>query len=1659
MRKIYQLLAVLCCLFVFINGYSQVSYSENFDATNGGWTSTGATWSQTTNDPCTGAGSVRANLWSSSTTSTFRSPLLPNSNGGVITLNFNYKILDYVFPGGGPATPNSPAWGSILVQYGSSTTGPWTTVHTIDPANHIVASTCAAKNITFSPPSGDLYIRFSATWSGGDYYIHIDDMNITQGAAPACATPTNISSSALTTTGATISWDASTTGTATGYQWEIRTSGAAGSGATGLVASGNTTSSTLTATTTALAANTNYSVYVRTNCGGGTFSGWAGPHTFNTPCTTATLPYIQDFESATTPALPNCTAVQNAGTGNMWYTSPSPGSGFTSKALRYSYNSTNAANAWFYTQPVSLTAGTSYRISYKYGNNSTLYVEKMKVMYGIAANSTDMTELIADHTNIAGGVANNVFYDFTPSTTGVYYFGFNAYSIADQDQLFLDDIRIMVTPTCDEPTALIFSGITTNSVQLEWTPPVATSPVNYQIYHSTSNVAPTGSTTPTISGASSPATIASLTPGTKYYVWVRSNCGAAGTSIWTNRDSVTTECTPVTTLNENFDAVTTPALPACWGKLLRGTAGAPNVVSSTASVNSAPNAVLLSNNSSTATADIMLVSPPLSNLGAGTHRLKFWARNTTATQDIEVGTLDNKTSTGTFTLVQAVDINTTYAEYIVDFTGVTTTDLFIAIRRLSTSTFTSVYIDNFVWEVIPVCDAPTLPTFANITSTGAEVSWTPPTIGSPVNYQIYYSTTNTAPTGASTPNVTGASSPANITGLTPNTQYYLWIRTNCGAGGLSAWSAMASFRTACTPVSVLPWSENFDALVTIGTNNFPDCWKKENGDWRTSDAAFATQNNPRSAPNYLTNAWSATNEFMWTPGFQLAAGTSYDFSFWWVGDGYSGWTGDVFYNGTQSSTGATQLGSSFVTSGTTTAATYAQVKESFVPSTTGVYYFAIRINANATPWYLGFDDFNLRVTPTCAEPTALTISNLTTTTAQLNWTAPATGSPVNYQVYLASTNTAPTAGSTPTLSGQTAPSSLTALTANTTYYVWVRSNCGGSDVSAWAGPVTFTTLCNPATLPYTQNFESATTPNMPACTMTENAGTGNNWITATAPGSGFTTKALRYIYHLSNAANAWFYTQGLSLTGGVSYRVSYKYGNNSTFYTEKLEVKYGTSPASASMTNLIADHPSIIGGTPSTVSYDFTPATTGVYFIGFHAYSIANQDGLFVDDISVIATPTCNEPTGVTSNPTTTTAQISWTAPTVGTPASYQIYYSTTNTAPTGSTTPNVTGITGTTTNLTGLTANTTYYLWMRSFCGGTDNSIWTATPIVFTTLCTAVTNFAQNFDALTAPAMPSCWNKVGTTGTINTQTANNNSAPNTMYIYSSSATDIAMVSLPPVTNLATGINTLRFKARGNLTAGAIIQVGYLATPGNAASFTLIQAVTISTLTYQDYVITIPALPSGTQVLALRHTGAPALSVLIDNVEYNAALPVTLIDFRGEKAGSANKLVWTTSTEINNRGFELERSADGRNFTAITFIVSKAENGNSNAILNYSFNDARPLSGNNYYRLKQIDRDGKTTYSDMVELKSKVSEITISSVYPNPATSELKLIITSPAAEKVTIVVTDLTGKVIMQQATQLVIGDNLSQMKIQQLAAGTYLIKAICANGCETTVQRFVKH
>lgn len=186
--------------------------------------------------------------------------------------------------------------------------------------------------------------------------------------------------------------------------------------------------------------------------------------------------------------------------------------------------------------------------------------------------------------------------------------------------------------------------------------------------------------------------------------------------------------------------------------------------------------------------------------------------------------------------------------------------------------------------------------------------------------------------------------------------------------------------------------------------------------------------------------------------------------------------------------------------------------------------------------------------------------------------------------------------------------------------------------------------------------------------------------------------------------------------------------------------------------------------------------------------------------------------------------------------------------------------------------------------------------------------------------------------------------------------------------------------------------------------------------------------------------------------------PVMFTSFTGEKTNKGNILNWATATEINNKGFELLRSVNGSEFSSIAFIPSKAEFGNSNTGLNYTFTD-KSTNTNSYYLLKQIDKDGKYAYSNVVLVKGdKPSKFELVNIYPNPATNRIKVTVTAPKATQAALTITDMTGRVVMQQNSSLNVGENNIAINVEALRSGNYIIKLTCAEGCESSIQKFIK-
>ena len=168
-------------------------------------------------------------------------------------------------------------------------------------------------------------------------------------------------------------------------------------------------------------------------------------------------------------------------------------------------------------------------------------------------------------------------------------------------------------------------------------------------------------------------------------------------------------------------------------------------------------------------------------------------------------------------------------------------------------------------------------------------------------------------------------------------------------------------------------------------------------------------------------------------------------------------------------------------------------------------------------------------------------------------------------------------------------------------------------------------------------------------------------------------------------------------------------------------------------------------------------------------------------------------------------------------------------------------------------------------------------------------------------------------------------------------------------------------------------------------------------------------------------------------------LPVKMLPLTGEPEGKTNKLKWTTLTETNNKGFVVERSNDGRAFTTAGFVPTKAAGGNSTQNTSYQFTDAQPYA-QTFYRLKQVDIDGRYSYSNTIVIKTKEA---ILSVYPNPASRTIHI----EKNKKITgIRILEITGKTVKQ-----LLPSSNSNYDISSLSPGVYFFEVSSEDGKET--------
>lgn len=997
------------------------------------------------------------------------------------------------------------------------------------------------------------------------------------------------------------------------------------------------------------------------------------------------------------------------------------------------------------------------------------------------------------------------------------------------------------------------------------------------------------------------------------------------------------------------------------------------------------------------------------------------------------------------------------------------------------------------------------------------MQWQPPSSGTaPTAYEWEVRSGGLPGTGGAIYIDTVTTTSASFQFAGAGTVITFWVRPVCGSGVSGNWTSYTVNYCTFEPPYFLDFNASGPPPCSENVLNIGDVagmrWGAGGG-----SLGFCHHLDPSSA----TFSTAAVN---------LQKDTSYTLSFDWHGNSDETYRCDFF--GILPSWG----------SGTMTT--------QYIPSSTG----GVRMSFTAATGNGGgcYYADNLSIVKTsCSKPRNVRVTGLTPTSAILRWDRPLPGTLSTYQI----TYNGITVSSTTDTS-----IALTGLTPGTTYHYTVNTICSGSSLGVTDS---FTTYCQGRNVPYNENFETVPYHTLPACTRVETVGS-NPWQVESSSSYpyGFTGQFIMSRYS-SAPKNTWFYTPGLTLETGKLYRLTFRYGNNSPSLFEKLEVKYGLAPLASAMINMIVDYPSINLAGSAVSSTLFSPVASGVYYLGFHAYSANPYDQLYLDEISLtdanllnvalfldknsnaikdaaepffgdakVVTTKVNVDTVLTSaaggrcsvNIDTgnyVTTVIPYRSYYTSVPALHVSNYSTYLNVDTavfalqplpGARDLSVT-LFPTTAARPGFAA--VYRVVVKNKGTDTvasallnvvkDNALNVVLTSVIPASVTADTiswtmsnlypDDTRTFDIVFAvPASMQIGSSLLTKATVTSPVTDLYSADNVASEFQqvrgsydpNDKTEAhgGAIKLPDVLNGEYLTYTIRFQNTGNDTAFNINVRDTLSNLLDGSSFEMLAASEDYRLTMEDgnkllwTFNNVQLVDSNTNEIAshgyIVYRIRPKTNVNVGEVITNIAsiyfdynqpvrtnidttvvvdrlLPLNLLSFTAQRQGKHNLLQWRTSKEVNVDRFEVERSANGREFRRIDNGQLTIVNGRHE----YRFTDENPLNNRNYYRLKIVERDGGFSYSP-VRMVNNSSDVVVK-VYPNPAKEKLQVSIESNNATQLQMQVVDAVGKVISSATWQANEGASLKTINISSLQTGSYYLKLTSDDGGPQMV-KFVK-
>ncbi|MBB1140964.1 fibronectin type III domain-containing protein [Myroides sp. WP-1] len=1198
------------------------------------------------------------------------------------------------------------------------------------------------------------------------------NLRITFGDEILCAV---IAPSIVRLTSSSVEFNVTERTTTQSIYYEVRTAGAAGSGATGLVASGTVTDLTsLPIVVNGLTADTNYTIYTRANCADqlvgdfspavnfktsevGVIGGGAGRVDNYLPLYSYNgYNYSQMIYTAEEigDVLGDNVLVQRikffyTGTGtvanyNTWKV-------YLTNTTKGSFTGTSASDWMSHSQfsqvfegTVSLVANNWTEIvfdtPFEWDGVSNLAIAVYENAAGYSSGSSFSTYA----TNGYRGILRSADAFFTPEGGNASAYGRYQYL----PRLFIQGVEL---PSCYFPINVNATNVTASSVQLNWGLLTGSETNGIDYYIATSNTAPTETTTPTATLESEEdrsLVVSNLQERTTYYVWMRNICADNSRTTWTTKPIVFTTSLVAATLPFEDDFQTEGSYGFAnhgrnkWfiGTATNVTEGAALFISSDEGVT---NRYL---NSITQVSHVFkdFTIPT----GAEQVEILFnwrsvgdaydydgfrvWIVPTSyePTAGTEITNATGRKRLGRTIYAQNANfINEHLVFNVADLVG----ENFRLVFEWKQNDYSGDNPPAAIRELkinYASCTQPADLVLDEVTSDSVKVTWEE--VEDVEQYEAYISTSSTEPTTETVGTVVDGTT-YTFEDLDSNTEHYIWVRSLCSATNQSLWKGPLIVKTTLVPAT-LPYSYGFEgdepyAFVNHTTNKWHIGTAVQNGGTQSlyisNDNGVKNEYNPnRTQTSHVYKDFSIPAgaaelevQFDWR-----SMGDTYNYDFftvWAVPVGYQPTAGSDISTGS----GRVRLGRTMYSQNPAFTAERIVVNISAFAGQTMRLVFQWKNNdyTGVNP-PAAIDNLKLNYS-SCLQPQNLMSETITTTSVKAKWDA-VTGVS-NYEAKITTAPTPPAetvAGATVSTTNHT----FTGLTSNTDYYIWVRSLCTTTNKSLWKGPLKVTTALVPVNLPFRDTFEI----DQPYARVNDEI---NKWYTGNATSNG--GQRSLYISGNGGSANEYIsnstsqvshvYKDFIIPTGAGNIGINFDWrllGESSDFMRVWL-VPITYSPVPRVQTTVANSGGVQIGKIKYNLNSIFRNERI---VIDGSAYAGQTMRLLFewtndswseyqppaaIDNLE-IAVITCTEPAGVViTDVTSTSITVGWTV--VEGQSDYEIYYSTTNVGLPGDT---VTGSVTTTDNpytIERLTPNTRYYIWVRSICSATSKSLWVPISVV----------------------------------------------------------------------------------------------------------------------------------------------------------------------------------------------------------------------------------------------------------------------------------------------------------------------------------------------------------